>query len=171
MIVSDRSRVRRVASTRSRRASLLVSTRSSSPSRRSVARIRGMPCVVTCSNHCGAAGSGSSRSSAASDAAAGAAALDATYEPDDSDPAAPQWFEHVTTHGMPRIRATLRLEGDELHVDTNSEARLDRVLATLRTLLRSLKIIDEERQPAHEIGEAMRRAGSHHRPAARPPRT
>src|SRR5664280_1399083 len=57
MIVSDRSRVRRVASTRSRRASLLVSTCSSSPSRRSVARIRGMPCVVTCSSHCGAAGS------------------------------------------------------------------------------------------------------------------
>ena len=93
------------------------------------------------------------------DPAALAAALDATYERDDSDPAAPQWFEHVTTHGMPRIRATLRLEGDELHVDTNSEARLDRVLATLRTLLRSLTIIDEGRQPAHEIGEAMRRAG------------
>src|SRR5664280_1139177 len=93
------------------------------------------------------------------DPAALAAALDATYERDDSDPAAPQWFEHVTTHGMPRIRATLRLEGDELRVDTNSEARLDRVLATLRTLLRSLTIIVEGRQPAHEIGEAMRRAG------------
>src|SRR5450759_5036594 len=51
---------------------------------------------------------------------------------------------------MPRIRATLRLEGDELRVDTNSEARLDRVLATLRTLLRSLTIIDEGRQPGDE---------------------
>ena len=93
------------------------------------------------------------------DPAALTVALDETYERDDSDPQTPQWIEHVTTHGMSRIRATLRLTGDELRVDTNSEARLDRVLATLRTLARSLTIIDEVRRPAHEINDSMGRAG------------
>jgi hypothetical protein len=75
-----------------------------------------------------------------------------------TDPQPPQWFEHVTTHGMQRIRATLRLEGDELHIDTNSEARLNRVLGTLRTRQPTLTVIDEARRPAREIGEAMHRA-------------
>ena len=86
-------------------------------------------------------------------------ALDETYDRDDSEPEAEQWYEHVTTHGMERIRAGLRLEGDELHLDTNSEERLDRVLTTLRTLQPSLTIIDEVRRPADEIREAMSRAG------------
>ena len=47
------SRRASVASTRSIRFSLLASTRSVSPSRTSAARIRGMPWVVTCSNHRG----------------------------------------------------------------------------------------------------------------------
>ena len=76
---------------------------------------------------------------------------EATLRVSDPDGADPRWFEHVTTHGMQRIRATLRLEGDELHLDTNSEARLDRVLGTLRTLQPMLTVIDEARRPAHEI--------------------
>ena len=99
-----------------------------------------------------------------SDPAALTSLLDTMYERhddelDDTGPQPPQWFDHVTTHGMQRIRATLRLEGDELHLDTNSEARLDRVLVTLRTLQPTLTVIDEARRPAHEIGEAMHRAG------------
>ena len=98
------------------------------------------------------------------DPAALTSLLDTMYERhddelDDTGPQPPQWFDHVTTHGMQRIRATLRLEGDELHLDTNSEARLDRVLVTLRTLQPWLTVIDEARRPAHEIGEAMHRAG------------
>lgn len=86
-------------------------------------------------------------------------ALDRAYDRDDADPEAPQWFEHVTTHGMQRIRATLTLSGDDLHVDTNSEARLDRILDTLRSLEPALSIVAEQRRPAHEISEAMGRAG------------
>jgi hypothetical protein len=62
MTVNVGCRVRRVPSTRFRRASLLVSMWSSSPSSRSVARMRCMPCVVTCSNHCGGCGSVASHS-------------------------------------------------------------------------------------------------------------
>jgi hypothetical protein len=41
--------------------------------------------------------------------------------------------EHVESHGVQRNRVTLRLSGDELHIDTNSEPRLDRVLGTIRS--------------------------------------
>ena len=41
------------------------------------------------------------------------AALDETYERvEGGEP--PHWFEHVTTQGMPRIRATLVLDDDTL---------------------------------------------------------
>jgi len=65
-----------------------------------------------------------------------------------------QWYEHVETHGMQRIRATLRLDGDELHIDTNSEARLDRVLSTVRTLQPSVTVLEETREPASDLDAA-----------------
>lgn len=93
-----------------------------------------------------------------SDPAALARSLDALYQVDDSDPATRQWHELVTTHGMERLRANLRLEGDELLVDTNSEARMDRVLATLGALQPALTVIDQLRRPAEEVREAIGRA-------------
>jgi hypothetical protein len=97
------------------------------------------------------------------DPAALLAALDAEYERQDDEPenspaAGPQWLETVITHGMVRIRATLRLEHDRLHVETNSEARLDRVLATLQAMSPELTLIEEQRQPAAEIREALSRS-------------
>lgn len=80
------------------------------------------------------------------------AKLDHTYQRDDTDP--PQWFEFVTTHGADRIRATLRLDGPELTIHTNSEARIDRVLDTLQALDPTLTIVNQSRQPARDIREA-----------------
>lgn len=86
------------------------------------------------------------------DLAALTAKLDETYQRDDADP--PQWFEFVTTHGADRIRATLRLDGPELTIHANSEARIDRVLDTLHTLDPTLTIVNQSRQPARDVREA-----------------
>jgi tetratricopeptide (TPR) repeat protein len=95
--------------------------------------------------------------------------LDDTYDRENADddtdashaPAGPtaQWFEHVETHGMQRIRATLRLSGDELHIDTNSEARLDRVIDTIRSLQPSATVLDESREPVSDLHAAAGPAG------------
>lgn len=63
------------------------------------------------------------------DPAALAAELDETYERDGDT-----WREHITGDGIERIRATLRLDGDDLIVIANSEPRADCVLAIVRTL-------------------------------------
>jgi hypothetical protein len=86
------------------------------------------------------------------DPAALVAELDETYERDD-DADTPQWVEHLID-GMEAIRATLRLDGHDLTVHTNSEARLDRVLDTLRKLDPTLTVVEESRQPARNTHEA-----------------
>ncbi|WP_040539108.1 SEC-C metal-binding domain-containing protein [Mycolicibacterium tusciae] len=79
------------------------------------------------------------------------AALDDSYDRvDDSS----QWLEHVVTHGMPRIRATLRLDGDTLRVQTNSEKRMDRVLATLARLHPAMDVLEDTREPVPTAREA-----------------
>jgi tetratricopeptide (TPR) repeat protein len=88
-----------------------------------------------------------------SDPAALIATLDGAYERDD-DPGITRWHEHVTTHGMQRIRATLRLDGHALTVETNSEARMDRVLVTLRALDLTLTVVNQSRRPARDTREA-----------------
>jgi tetratricopeptide (TPR) repeat protein len=80
------------------------------------------------------------------------AVLDETYQRDDTD--TPQWFEHVTIDGTEWIRATLRLDGPELTINTISEARIDRVLNTLHPLDPTLTVIDQSRQPARDVREA-----------------
>ncbi len=85
------------------------------------------------------------------DPAALSAALDETYQRDDTDTA--HWIEYVTTDGLERIRATLHLEGHELTIDTNSEARFERVLDTVRPLDPTLTIVDQSRQPARDARE------------------
>jgi hypothetical protein len=87
-----------------------------------------------------------------SDPAALTAKLDQAYQRDDTHP--PQWTEHVTTHGTEYLRATLRLDGSELTVHTNSEARIDRVVGTVQALDPTLTIIDQSRQPARDTREA-----------------
>ena len=76
------------------------------------------------------------------------------------------WFEHVITDGMQRIRAHLELSGDELHVHANSEARFERVLATIRALNPSVTVLRETREPAGDVepSSGWPRAARRHRP-------
>ncbi len=89
------------------------------------------------------------------DPAALAAALDSTYDRDES---AALWREHVTTHGMDRIRATIEIVGDHVKVETNSEPRQDRVLDALRQLQPGIEVARQTRRPARDMQEAMSRA-------------
>ena len=81
------------------------------------------------------------------------AALDDTYDRVDGEEP-PRWFEHVTTQGMPRIRAALVLDGDTLRVETNSDKRMDRVLATLTRLAPAMSVLDDSRRPLRDAREA-----------------
>lgn len=84
-----------------------------------------------------------------------AAALDSTY---DRDETALLWREHVTTHGMNRIRATIELVGDQAKIETNSEPRQDRVFDALRRLQPGIEVVRQTRVPARDMQEAMSRA-------------
>ncbi|MDN4516688.1 SEC-C domain-containing protein [Mycolicibacterium austroafricanum] len=80
-----------------------------------------------------------------SDPAAMESALDHTFDRvEDAEP--PQWFEHVTTHGMERIRATVVLDGETLRVETNSEERMDRVLAAVLRLDPAMQVLEDTRE-------------------------
>jgi hypothetical protein len=88
---------------------------------------------------------------------AGGAAGHELAQRDDGEPDGTLvWFEHVITRGMERIRAHLELRGDELHVHANSEARFERVLATIRALDPSVAVLRETREPAGDV-RAVRR--------------
>lgn len=80
------------------------------------------------------------------------AALDDTYDRVDDEQL--RWFEHVTTQGMPMVRATLALDGDTLRVDANSEKRMDRVLATLARLDTTMTVLADSRRPIRDAREA-----------------
>ncbi|HYO04029.1 MAG TPA: SEC-C domain-containing protein [Mycobacterium sp.] len=81
------------------------------------------------------------------------AALDETYERLDGEEP-PRWLEHIVVQGMPRIRATLVLDGDTLRVETNSENRMDSVLATLARVDLAMTVLDDTRQPMRDTREA-----------------
>ncbi len=81
------------------------------------------------------------------------AALDEAYDRADGEEP-PRWHEHVATHGIPHIRATLVLRGDTLQVETNSEQRMDRVLVTLARLDPSATVLDQTRRPVRDAREA-----------------
>ena len=86
------------------------------------------------------------------------AALDDTYDRVDGEEP-PRWFEHITTNGMPRVRATVVLHGDTLRVETNSEKRMDRVLATLARLDPATKVLEDSRRPLRDVRDAAELAG------------
>jgi hypothetical protein len=81
------------------------------------------------------------------------AALDDAYDRVDGEEP-PRWFEYITTQGMQRIRAILVLDDDTLRVETNSEKRMDRVLATLARLAPEMKVLDDSRRPMRDAREA-----------------
>jgi tetratricopeptide (TPR) repeat protein len=92
------------------------------------------------------------------DPAALSQSLDEAYRRTDDHEDSRCWHEYVTTHGSERIRASLRLTGADVTVETNSETRQDRVLGTLRTLQPGLELLRETRHPAEDLQEAMSRA-------------
>ena len=85
------------------------------------------------------------------------AALDDTYERQDGDEPA-RWLEYVTAQGMRRIRSILVLDGDTLQVDTNSEERMDAVLATLSRIDPAMTVLEDTRQPIRDTREAAKLA-------------
>lgn len=80
-------------------------------------------------------------------------ALDDTYDRLDGE-VPPRWLEHVTTQGMPRVRATLVLDGDTLRVETNSETRMDRVLAAVARVDPAMTVLEDTREPIRDTREA-----------------
>ena len=96
-----------------------------------------------------------------------AQALDDEYDRHDDEPdGALAWFEHVITHGIERIRANVELRGDELHVHANSEARLERVLATIGKLDPSAMVLHETRDPAGDLRAVQQLAARSAAPSA-----
>ncbi len=86
-------------------------------------------------------------------------ALDQKYDrrddlPDDQ----PGWFEHVTTHGIERIRASIELDGDELRIHANSRGRFERVLATIKGIDPAATLLSETREPAGDFASMQRLA-------------
>ena len=91
-----------------------------------------------------------------SDSAGIESALDDTYDRvEDAEP--PQWFEHVSTHGREHIRATLVLDGETLRVETNSEERMDRVLAAVKRLDPTMSVLDDTRERVDDPGAMLAR--------------
>jgi tetratricopeptide (TPR) repeat protein len=77
------------------------------------------------------------------------AALDKTYR---RDADGLEWVDVTEAGDLEPVRATLHLDAHELTVSTNSEARADRVLETLRTLDTTLTVLNQTRQSAREAG-------------------
>lgn len=101
------------------------------------------------------------------DPAALTQALDNTYDrADDEADGTLVWYEHVMTQGMQRIRAHLELSGQELRVHANSEARFERVLATIGALHPLVTVLSETREPAGDVRAVQRLAA---RSSATPP--
>lgn len=66
----------------------------------------------------------------------------------------PQWLEHVP--GKPQIRTTLTLDGDTVRVETNSEERMDRVLAELSRLDPAMTVVEDSRRPMSDFTASSR---------------
>lgn len=83
---------------------------------------------------------------AASGQEAARAFLDEAYDPLGDEP--DRWHElHPIDEDESIVRAHLRLDGDRLHVETNSEERADRVLATVLAGLPGALVVSDDREP------------------------
>jgi hypothetical protein len=76
-----------------------------------------------------------------------------TDDTDDQHQQVTRWFEHITTDAMVRLRATVELTGTRVRIETNSEARLERVLAVLRGLEPEIALVEQTRRPARDAAE------------------
>ena len=85
-------------------------------------------------------------------------ALDDPYRPLEGTEQ-PEWMFERLIDGLDRICGTLRLTGSDLHVNTNSDRRMDGVLATIWELDPEAAVISDERQPITNTRDAARLAG------------
>jgi tetratricopeptide (TPR) repeat protein len=83
-------------------------------------------------------------------------ALDERYEPSGEGG---EWMELVVTHGMQRVRASIRRDGDDFIVEANSAARYERALGVLREIDPDLQIVSERRTTAGAMLAKARAAG------------
>jgi hypothetical protein len=85
------------------------------------------------------------------DAAAARRVLDRSFDPDGPPSGGPdRWVDLADVDGRGEefiLRAHLRLEGREIHIETNSEWRMERVLNIVTSQLRSAKVVRDEREP------------------------
>lgn len=86
------------------------------------------------------------------DPAAIQAALDHTYDRVEGE-TPPRWHEYVNDDGTQWIRATLVLDADTLRVETNSNERMDRVLATVGALDPAMSVLEDSRRPMGDTRE------------------
>ena len=84
--------------------------------------------------------------------------LDNAYDRVEED--TPAWLDHVMTHGNSHISATLTLDGDRLAVQTNSERRMDRVLAAIADLDPSMTVLDDVRRPLRDTADVAELAST-----------
>ena len=88
-----------------------------------------------------------------------AAHLDRTFpdaRADDDAAAGPAgsrtWHEKVGG-GRDQIRAAVRLDGDTVQVDANSDTRFDRIMATVAAADAGVTVLDHDRRTADELAE------------------
>ena len=80
--------------------------------------------------------------------------LDHAYRREDEEP--PGWISVRSIDGADRILASLRIKGADLSISTNSERRLNEVLATIRELDPDATVVRDERQPLPDARAAAK---------------
>jgi len=96
-----------------------------------------------------------------SDPEALAIGLNAAYRHlEDTEP--PEWLHERSIDGFERVGARLRLTGAVLRLETNSDRRMDEVLATVRELDPLASVVADEREPMTTTREAAQIAAIRH---------
>ena len=95
------------------------------------------------------------------DPSALAAGFDDHYRREDTDEdesSGSSWVELTEIDGMDGLRASLRLEGHRLIIDTNSEERLDAILAIVRSIEPAIALVSQRKEPVPTVRDAARLA-------------
>ncbi len=89
-----------------------------------------------------------------------AAHLDSVLGADNDEPvgsSTPKTWHVLTDDGMDRVRASVRLDGDVVTVETNSDARYEETIATLQHAGTTITEISHEHHTAEEMSELLDR--------------
>jgi tetratricopeptide (TPR) repeat protein len=97
------------------------------------------------------------------------AGLDRIYRRTDDDPAIPRWVEEHAGSSLTAVRVTMTLEGDHLHVNANSDKRLERTVTTLRELDPTAALLTHQRTTASDLAPPAGSAPLQHDPGLSDP--